>query len=206
MVLCLNLIYDLIYQFFHSYMKRSSRSSLKKRSLDISLQHKNQASYTFSKKKLLHSAKNRASAERVNRTESKAVCLIGKPSLTSTLELLSLHIFHCYYFGHCSDELAACIPPTMAQPHSTSHLSTTILWNFSMQESISSVMLGFLHSTSSLQNSLPASVFLASLTILSFRRWVYQHLRGQMAYSFVSSYFPIYVLQCPFFSYFNNQF
>ena len=32
-------------------MKKSSKSSLKKRSLDISLQHKNEASYKFSKKK-----------------------------------------------------------------------------------------------------------------------------------------------------------
>ena len=45
MVIC-----DLIYQFFHSNMKKSSKSSLKKRSLDLSLQHKNQASYKFSKK------------------------------------------------------------------------------------------------------------------------------------------------------------
>ena len=61
------LISDLIFQFFHSYMKNSSKSSLKKRSLDISLQHKNQASYKFSKKKkLLHLAKKRAGGERVN--------------------------------------------------------------------------------------------------------------------------------------------
>ena len=46
-------------------MKKSSKSSLKERSLDISLQHKNQPTYTFSKKKLLHLAKNRAGAERV---------------------------------------------------------------------------------------------------------------------------------------------
>ena len=32
-------------------MKKSSKSSLEKRSLDISLQHKNQASYNFSKTK-----------------------------------------------------------------------------------------------------------------------------------------------------------
>ena len=31
-------------------MKKSSKTSLKKRSLDISLQHKNEASYIFSKK------------------------------------------------------------------------------------------------------------------------------------------------------------
>ena len=49
------------------YEKKSSKSSLKKkRSLDISLQHKNEATYKFSKKKLLHLAEKRAGAERVN--------------------------------------------------------------------------------------------------------------------------------------------
>ena len=52
-------------------MKKSSKSSKKKkkkkRSTDISLQHKNEASYEFSKKKqLLHLAEKRAGAERVN--------------------------------------------------------------------------------------------------------------------------------------------
>ena len=46
-------------------MKKSSKSSLKERSLDIFLQHENQASYKFSKKKKLHLAKNRSGAERV---------------------------------------------------------------------------------------------------------------------------------------------
>ena len=44
-------------------MKKSSKSSLKKRSLDISLQHKDEASYKFLKK-ILHLAENRAGAER----------------------------------------------------------------------------------------------------------------------------------------------
>ena len=62
----------------------------------------------------------------LDRIESKAIRLIGDPSLTSTLDPLSLRrkvaslsLFYRYYFGHCSDELAACIPPPMARPHST---------------------------------------------------------------------------------------
>ena len=58
--------------------------------------------------------------------KSKAICLISDPSLTSTLDPLSLRhkvaslsLFCRYYFGHCSDELAACIPPPMARPRST---------------------------------------------------------------------------------------
>ena len=59
------LISDLIFWFFHSYMKNSSKSSLKKMSLDISLQHKNEATYKFSKKKLLQLAEKGAGVERV---------------------------------------------------------------------------------------------------------------------------------------------
>ena len=66
----------------------------------------------------------------LDRVESKAIRLIGDPSLTSTLDSLSLHhkiaslsLFCCYYFGHCSDKLAACIPPSMVRPHSTRQAS-----------------------------------------------------------------------------------
>ena len=58
--------------------------------------------------------------------ESKAIRLIGDPSLTSVLDPLSLRrkvaslsLFYRYYFGHCCDELATCIPRPMAQPRST---------------------------------------------------------------------------------------
>ena len=54
-------------------MKKSSKSSLKERSLDISLQHENRASNKFSKKKkkLLHLAEKRAGAERVKNLVKK---------------------------------------------------------------------------------------------------------------------------------------
>ena len=61
---------------------------------------------------------------------NQRLCLTGDPSLTSTLDRLSLHwkvtspsLFYRYYSGHCSDELAACIPPPMVQPHSTRQAS-----------------------------------------------------------------------------------
>ena len=44
------LISGLIFNFFLVYMKKTSNPSLKKRSLDISLQHKNRASNKLSKK------------------------------------------------------------------------------------------------------------------------------------------------------------
>ena len=62
----------------------------------------------------------------LDRVESKALRLIGDPSLTLTLDPLSLcrkvaslSLFYRYYFGNCSDELDACIPPPMARPRST---------------------------------------------------------------------------------------
>ena len=80
----------------------------------------------------------------LDRVESKVIRLISDPSLTSTLDPLSLRhkvaslsLFYRYYFGHCSDELAACIPPPMARPH----LPTTIVWNSPMRELIGSVMV-----------------------------------------------------------------
>ena len=66
-VICLNISFLAgFFHFFHVYMKKkNSNPSLKKRSLDISLQHKNRASNKFSKKKLF-SAENRLGSERVN--------------------------------------------------------------------------------------------------------------------------------------------
>ena len=120
----------------------------------------------------------------LDRIESKAIRLIGDPSLTSTLDPLSLRrkvaslsLFYRYYFGHCSDELAACIPPPMARPRSTRQ--ATFAHNYCVELSnarINRFSDGFFPSTSHLWNSLPSSVFPAS-----FKRQVYHHLRDQMA-------------------------
>ena len=119
--------------------------------------------------------------------------MIGDPSLTSTLDPLSLRrkvaslsLFYCYYFGHCSDELAACIPPPMAQPRSTRQ--ATFAHNYCVELSnarINRFSYGFFPSTSHLWNSLPSSVFPASFNLTSFKRQVYHHLRGQMALFFI---------------------
>ena len=106
----------------------------------------------------------------LDRVESKAIRLIGDLSLTSTLDPLSLHLkvaslslFYCYYFGLCSDELAACIPPPMAQPRSTRQASFS--HNYCVELSNARINWfsgGFFPSVSHLSNSLPSSVFLAS--------------------------------------------
>ena len=67
MVICLNISFMTIYQFFHSYMKKSSKSLLKKKKgLLIYLSSiKTELAINFLKI-LLHLDKNRAGAERVN--------------------------------------------------------------------------------------------------------------------------------------------
>ena len=90
--------------------------------------------------------------------------------LTSTLDPLSLRrkvaslsLFYRYYFGHCSDELVACIPPLMARPRSTRQ--ATFAHNYCVELSnarINRFSDGFFPSTSHLWNSLPSSVFPAS--------------------------------------------
>ena len=125
----------------------------------------------------------------LDRLESKAISLIGDLSLTSTLDSLSLcrkvaslSLFYRYCFGHCSDELAAFIPPPVAQPRSTRQAS--FAHNYCVELSnaiINRFSDGFFPSASCLWNSLPSSIFLASFNLPSFKRKVYHHLRDQMA-------------------------
>ena len=112
----------------------------------------------------------------LDRVESKTIRLIGDPSLTSTLDPLSLRrkvaslsLFYCYYFGHCSDELATCIPPPMARPRSTRQ--ALFAHNYCVELSdarINRFIDGFFPSTSRLWNFLPSSVFPASFNLSSF--------------------------------------
>ena len=125
----------------------------------------------------------------LDKVESKAIHLIGDPSLTSTLdplslrhEVTSLSLFYPYYFGHCCDELATCIPPPMSRPHSTWEAS--FAHNYCVELSnarINRFSDGFFPSTSRLWNSLPSSVFPASFNLPSIKRQVYHHIRDQMA-------------------------
>ena len=94
-------------------------------------------------------------------------------------------LFDPYYFGHCSDELAACIPPPMARPRSTRQ--ATFAHNYCVELSNARINWfsdGFFPSTSHLWNSLPSAVFPASFNLPSFKRQVYHHLRDQMAWFF----------------------
>ena len=124
----------------------------------------------------------------LDRVESKAIRLIGDPSLTLTLDPLSLcrkvtslSLFYRYYFGHY-EELAACIPPLMARPGSTRQAA--FAHNYCVELSnarINRFSDGSFPSTSRLWNSLPSSIFPASFNLPSFKRQVYHHLKDQMA-------------------------
>ena len=140
------------------------------------------------------------------RVESKATCLIGDPSLTSTLDplslrrkLASLSLFYRYCFGHCSDELATCIPPPMVRPRSTQQ--ATFAHNYCVELSnarINRFSDGSFPSTSRLWNSLPSSVFPACFNLPSFKRQVYHHHRDGMIFFLLPLFRYFIKLFCTF--------
>ena len=127
----------------------------------------------------------------LDRVESKAIRLIGDPSLTSTLDPLSCRrkvaflslSYHCY-FGHCSDDLATFVPPPMARPRSTRQVSFAHDCCVELSNArINRFSDGFFLCTSCLWNTLLSSVFPAS-----FKRQVCHHLRDQMSYFFYNPF------------------
>ena len=136
----------------------------------------------------------------LDRVESKAIRLSGDLSLTSTHDPLSLRrkvaslsLFYRYYFGHCSDELAALIPPPMAWPCFTQQATFSHYCVELSNARINRFSDGFFPSASRLWNSLPSSVFPASFNLPSFKRQVYHHLRDQMARFFFINLFRYFI-------------
>ena len=122
----------------------------------------------------------------LDRVESKAIRLIGDASVTSSLDSLSLRrkvaslsLFYRYYFGHCSEELAGCVPPPLARPRNTRR--ATFAHRFSVEmcnPRVDRYSDCFFYSTSLLWNSLPDSVFPTTYNLSLFKRQIYRHLRG----------------------------
>ena len=122
----------------------------------------------------------------LDRVESKAIRLINEPTLTSSLDSLSLRrkvaslsLFYRYYFGRCSAELSDCVPPPLRRPRSTrqalaSHKYCVELGN----PRLGCYSGSFFPSTSRLWNSLPESIFPSHYNLSQFKRRVCQHLRG----------------------------
>ena len=74
-------------------------------------------------------------------------------------------------------ELATCIPPSMSRPRSTRQASFAHSYCVELSNvRINRFSDGFFLSTSCLWNSLPSSVFLASVNLPSFKRQDYYHL------------------------------
>ena len=117
----------------------------------------------------------------LDRVESKAIRLIGDASVTSSLDSLSLRrnvaslsLFYKYYFGHCSVELAGCIPPPLARPRGTRQATSAHRYLVEICNPRVDRFSGcFFHSTSALWNSLPDSVFPTSYNLPSFKRQIY---------------------------------
>ena len=122
----------------------------------------------------------------LDRVESKAFRLINDPTLTSTLDSLtlrrkvaSLSLFYRYYHGRCSRELAECVPPPLGRPRGTRQATSSHEWSVAL----SNPHIGrfgdcFFPTVSRLWNSLPSSVFPNCYNLSLFKKQVCRHLRG----------------------------
>ena len=126
-------------------------------------------------------------ASLLDSVKSKAI-RFGDPSLTSTLDPLSLRckvaslsLFYSYYFGHCSDELATCIPPPRAWPCSTRQPSFAHSYCVELSNArINRFSDGFSPS-SQFETLFFLYFWLPSTFHPSFKKEVYHHLKDQMA-------------------------
>ena len=127
-----------------------------------------------------------SSTHLLDRVESKAYRLIGSPTLTSSIPSLSLRrdvaslsLFYRYYFGQCSDELTACVPPPKVWRRGTRLAASSHPYCVDVgNQRIGRYSTSFFPSTSKLWNSLPSNVFPASYNLSSFKCRVFRHLRA----------------------------
>ena len=121
--------------------------------------------------------------ELLDRVESKAFRLIASPPLTASLpslscrrDVASLSLFYKYYFGHCSGELAGCVPPPLARPRATRQSDQAHSFSVELSNSrIERYSRSFFPATSVLWNNLPQQVFPPHYDLQKFKRNINRH-------------------------------
>ena len=127
-----------------------------------------------------------SSVSLLDRVESKAIRLINCPRLTSKLDPLalrrnvgSLSLFYRYYFGFCSRELAACVPPPLARPRNTRQAAASHDYCVAIGNSrVCRFDNCFFPYTSKLWNSLPSHVFPNNYDLAHFKKHVFHFLKN----------------------------
>ena len=123
----------------------------------------------------------------LDRVEAKAFRLINDPTLTSSLDSLSLRrgvasltIFYKIYFGHCSFELSQIVPPPLRRPRNTRQSAASHNFCVELENArIDCYRNSFIPFVSKLWNSLPDSVFPEEFNVSTFKRRVCQQLRSR---------------------------
>merc|ERR1711911_196231 len=107
----------------------------------------------------------------------KAVRLINNPALTNDLQTLShrrdvscLCLFYRYYFGQCSDELAAITPKPRTFIRSTRNDCFSNPYQVTVLHTRTELYKqSFFPSTAMLWNRLPCDVFPSTMSLQSFK-------------------------------------
>jgi len=120
----------------------------------------------------------------LNKVQDRAVRLIGDPSVSNSLSSLShrrsvgeLCLFYRYYFGHCSSQIAGCVPPPLQMSSNRTSRLTNSSHNFAVAIGTSRSSIGqrsFFSRVGKLWNSLPSSVFPAEFDLQKFKSKINQ--------------------------------
>jgi len=119
----------------------------------------------------------------LDRIESKVIRLVNSTNVTSKLELCrivgSLSLFYRYYFGFCSQELAACVPPPLARSRNTGQATTSHDYCVAIGNSrVGRYDVCFFPSTAKLWNSFPSHVFPNTYEFPIFKKQIYYFLKN----------------------------
>ncbi|KAL7648516.1 UNVERIFIED_CONTAM: hypothetical protein RMT77_000422 [Armadillidium vulgare] len=122
----------------------------------------------------------------LDRVESKAKRLINSPTLSNSLDSLSLRsdvgalsLFYRYYSGKCSRELSTHVPPPLRRPRRTRGAMSAHQFCVDIGNSrLFRCGASFFPATSVLWNSLPSSVFPSAFNLNFFKACVCAHLRN----------------------------